>query len=82
MFGIAGFKASIAPTQLCHRSWKVATGNIYIKGGYIPKKLYLQTQGSEPCFSTSLQGFLTGVVHHYHLGNFGNSWLSGHTQAN
>ena len=82
IFGIAGFKASIAPTQLCHHGWKAATGNILIKGGSIPKKLYLQTQGSKPCFSTSLSGFSTGVVHLYHLGNFGNSWLSGHAQTN
>lgn len=41
MFAIAGFKASVAPTQLCHRGRKAATGAIYMKGGYVPKKIFI-----------------------------------------
>ena len=41
MFAIAGFKASVAPTQLCHRGRKAATGAIYVNGGCVPKNLYL-----------------------------------------
>lgn len=41
MFAIAGFKASVAPTQLCHRGRKAATGAIYMRGWLCSKQIFI-----------------------------------------